>query len=829
ADEEATNYALMAYASSGSSSFLILDNELHSHKSDNRVPKNLENDMYKTSEGYHAVPPPYTGTFLPPKPDLVFTGNPNASESVANVINVESSTNKSSKDMSKTLRSDAPIVEDWISDSEDETEIESMSLNHLIKDCDYYEKQMVQKPMWNSAMRVNHQSSVRMTHPYSNRNVVSTTVLTRSRLVSLNAATPVTTAVTRSTVKSTWLVKHVVNKAHSPVRRPINQKTATKNSNFNKKVTIVKVNKVNVVQDFEEINGGCVAFGGNPKGGKITGKGKIKTGKLNFNDVYFVKKLKFNLFSISQMCNKKNGVLFTDTECVVLSSDFKLPDENHVLLRVQRENNMYNVYLKNVVSSGDLTCFFAKATLDESNLWHRRLRHIIFKTINKLVKGNLVRGLPSNIFENNHTCVACQKGKQHKASFHTHESDNRVPKNLKNDSTNKPSKDMFTTHRLTAPIIEDWISDSEDETEIESMPKQREPSLVTSTEHMKSSRESVKKVEQHKQAANLRKNNQKSRDRNVVPTAVLTRFRLVSLNAARPVPTVVTQSTMKKFEEIDRGYVEFGWNPKGEIDGGYVAFGGNPKGGKISGKGKIKTGKLDFDDVYFVKELRFNLFSVSQMCDKKNNVLFTDSECVVLSSDYKLPDKNHVLLRVPRENNMYNVDLKNVVPSGGLTCLFEKATLDESILWHKRLGHINFKTMNKLVMGNLVRGLPSKIFKNNHTCVVCQKGKQHKASCIKENLDARKVEKETVSAQQYVLLPLCSNWVTNDSAPANAAKPNLTKSTNSFNTASPSVNSVSLNFRIAGKSSFVDPSKYPDDPDMPKLEDIVYLDDKDDV
>nr|GFA80525.1 ribonuclease H-like domain-containing protein [Tanacetum cinerariifolium] len=98
-----------------------------------------------------------------------------------------------------------------------------------------------------------------------------------------------------------------------------------------------------------------------------------------------------------------------------------------------------------------------------------------------------------------------------------------------------------------------------------------------------------------------------------------------------------------------------------EFNGGYVSFGGNPKGGKISGKCKIKTGKLDFDDVYFVKELKFNIISVSQMCDKKNNVLFIDTAWVVLSSDFKLLDENQVLLRVPRENNMYNVDLKNVV------------------------------------------------------------------------------------------------------------------------------------------------------------------------
>nr|GEX67020.1 retrovirus-related Pol polyprotein from transposon TNT 1-94 [Tanacetum cinerariifolium] len=69
------------------------------------------------------------------------------------------------------------------------------------------------------------------------------------------------------------------------------------------------------------------------------------------------------------------------------------------------------------------------------------------------------------------------------------------------------------------------------------------------------------------------------------------------------------------------------------------------------------------------------------------------------------------MFKVPRKDNIYSIDLKNVVPQGGLTCLFAKATLDESNLWHRRLGHINFKTMNKLVRGNLVKGLPSKFLK----------------------------------------------------------------------------------------------------------------------
>ncbi|GKC41522.1 ribonuclease H-like domain-containing protein [Tanacetum coccineum] len=167
-----------------------------------------------------------------------------------------------------------------------------------------------------------------------------------------------------------------------------------------------------------------------------------------------------------------------------------------------------------------------------------------------------------------------------------------------------------------------------------------------------------------------------------------------------------------------------------DYDGGFVSFGDGI--GRISRKGKIKTGTLDFDNVYFCKELKYNLFSVSQIHDKKNNVLFTDIECLVLSSNFKLLDKSQVLLRVPRKDNIYSVDLKSVVPTKGLTCLFAKAIIDESNLWHRRHGRINFKNMNKLVRGNLVRGLPLKIFENDHSCVACQKGKQHKASSTKD-------------------------------------------------------------------------------------------------
>nr|GEW10459.1 ribonuclease H-like domain-containing protein [Tanacetum cinerariifolium] len=403
---------------------------------------------------------------MPYKPDLVFTDASTINEIVHTAFNVKLSPTKPEIFLSQSNRSSAPIIEYWVSDSEDEYEAEPTqnapsfvhppehvkttrpsvktvehpipaknlkqdilksrvhrssrnrkagfvckSLTHMIKDHDFYEKQMVQKHVRNHAMRGTHHHYARMSNPQPYRHVVPTAVLTKSRLLSFTAARPITAIVPQPHVTRPRPGKNVVTKLHSPPRRHINRRRSPKPSTFSQKVTTAKAPQGNpqhalkdkgvidsgcsrhmtgnmsYLSNFEAINGGYVAFGGNPKGGKITGKGKIRTGNLDFDNVYFVKELKFNLFSVSQMCDKKNSVLFTDTECIVLSSDFKLLDASHVLLRVPRENNMYNVDLKNIVPSGDLTCLFVKATLDESNLWHRRLVHINFKTMNKLVKG----------------------------------------------------------------------------------------------------------------------------------------------------------------------------------------------------------------------------------------------------------------------------------------------------------------------------------------------------------------------------------------------------------------------------------------------------------
>nr|GEU41896.1 putative ribonuclease H-like domain-containing protein [Tanacetum cinerariifolium] len=250
------------------------------------------------------------------------------------------------------------------------------SVDHLIKDRDFHAKKMAKPAQRNYANRGSHKQYALKPLKHS----VPTTVLTQSKPVSNTTVRPVSAVLPYIPVtcpRHANQVVPMVSAAQGKQGTWGNPQLALQdkgviNCGCSRRMT----GNMSYLSEFEELNGGYVAFRGNPKGGKITGKGKIKTRLL-------------------------------------------LPDESQVLLRVPIENNMYNVNLKNIVPSRDLTCLFAKATLDESNLWHRRLAHVNFKTLNKLVKGNIVRGLPTNVFENDHTCVACKKGKKHRASCKT--------------------------------------------------------------------------------------------------------------------------------------------------------------------------------------------------------------------------------------------------------------------------------------------------------------------------------------------------------------------------------------------------------------------------
>nr|GEU37544.1 putative ribonuclease H-like domain-containing protein [Tanacetum cinerariifolium] len=431
-------------------------------------PSNLY-DRFIPSGGYHVVPPPYTGTFMPPKPDLVFhTAHSAETEHLA--FNVQVSPTKPEQALSPSPRPSAPIIEDWIFDSEEDSQIQApkvvpsfaqsskhvkyprppgqplsatilavipvpvssktpchgtrmnkkacfvcKSMDHLIKDCDFHNRKLAQRTY---ASRDTHKQYASLNPYKSHTHMVTTAVLLQSKSVLNTAARLVSAALPNLHMTRPNHAYRVVTKSNLPIRRHLLHSPSSKTSNSPPRVTVAKATVDSAAQgkkgtwfwrpkcpildpdfrttsasmtlkrfdyndalgrsksgvidsgcsrhmtgnmfylsEFEELNGGYVAFGGNPKGGKII------------------------------VSHKKNSVLFTDTECLVLSPDFKLPDESQVLLRVPRENNMYNVNLKNIVPSGDLTFLFTKATLDESNLWHRRLGHINFKTINTLFCG----------------------------------------------------------------------------------------------------------------------------------------------------------------------------------------------------------------------------------------------------------------------------------------------------------------------------------------------------------------------------------------------------------------------------------------------------------
>nr|GFB01200.1 ribonuclease H-like domain-containing protein [Tanacetum cinerariifolium] len=255
-------------------------------------------------------------------------------------------------------------IEDWVFDSEED----DMPQSYELVKSPRHSGQLFQAPILvapSVSLRSNPHSKgsrrpqkdcfVPAAAPSKSQSVLTTAART------VSAAKPICAKRTRPKLAS-----HAVSKSKSPLRRHLPHHPSLYPRNSPPRVTTAKasaVRNMSYLSNFEELNGGYVAFGGNPKGGKITKK------------------------------------------------DFKLPDASYVLLRVPKENNMYNVNLRNIVPSGDLTCLFAKATLDESNLWHRRLGHVNFKTINKLVKGNLVRGLPTKASYGPLWPYFCQKPK----------------------------------------------------------------------------------------------------------------------------------------------------------------------------------------------------------------------------------------------------------------------------------------------------------------------------------------------------------------------------------------------------------------------------------
>ncbi|GJX37166.1 integrase, catalytic region, zinc finger, CCHC-type containing protein [Tanacetum coccineum] len=153
---------------------------------------------------------------------------------------------------------------------------------------------------------------------------------------------------------------------------------------------------------------------------------------------------------------------------------------------------------------------------------------------------------------------------------------------------------------------------------------------------------------------------------------------------------------------------------------GTVRF-GNDNFAAITGYGDYIQGNITICHVYYVEGLGHNLFSVGQFCDGDLEVAFRSKTCYVRNLE------GDDLLTGGRESNLYTISISDMAASSPV-CLMSKATSTKSWLWHRRLSHLNFGTINDLTRLDLVDGLPKFKYGKDHLCSACERGKSKKAS-----------------------------------------------------------------------------------------------------
>ncbi|GJS80884.1 retrovirus-related pol polyprotein from transposon TNT 1-94 [Tanacetum coccineum] len=542
-----------------------------------------------------------------------------------------------------------------------------------------------------------------------------------------------------------------------------------------------------LLRNFVEKFMGTVRFG-NDNFAAITGYGDYIHGNITICHVYYVEGLGHNLFSVGQFCDGDLEVAFRSNTCYVRNL------EGDDLLTGGRDSNLYTISISDMAASSPI-CLMSKATSTKSWLWHRRLSHLNFGTINDLTKLDLVDGMNATssvkrpksrdshvktsvldvskneakkeavyVRKNKQTdntfakvvsnkenvidvavanaskaktllCVSCMQSvlipchdkcvAKHKLNVRsnarrTFSVNSRIPKS--SETTFVAPKTRFSEKATQSKTL--------DTTSVASKSKIDEASASKARDKVSSAFKKKKRNMRDKPLSPFMLNKIRTSrlwqkwfesQPNVMWTPVNTKPH-AHTNPSNTKPLVVQivlwvvdsgcskhmtgdRSLLRNFVEKFMGTVRFG----------------NDNFAAITGYGDYIHGNITICHVYYVEGLGHNLFSVGQFCDGDLEVAFRSNTCYVRNLE------GDDLLTGGRDLNLYTISISDMAASLPI-CLMSKATSTKSWLWHRRLSHLNFGTINDLTKLDLVDGLPKFKYGKDHLCSACERGKSKKAS-----------------------------------------------------------------------------------------------------
>ncbi|KAJ9535904.1 hypothetical protein OSB04_un000938 [Centaurea solstitialis] len=163
-----------------------------------------------------------------------------------------------------------------------------------------------------------------------------------------------------------------------------------------------------LLSNYREEYGGSVKFGNNELS-PVVGHGDIVCKDITINNVAHVEGLNHNLFSIGKFCDKDLEVNFNKRRCAVRT------EWGRELLVGTRKTNLYTIKLRHMLAKKS-QCLITQKSSHQSLLWHRRLSHLNYRYLDRLVKERLVSGIPMIKFEPDQLCSGCAQGKMKRAS-----------------------------------------------------------------------------------------------------------------------------------------------------------------------------------------------------------------------------------------------------------------------------------------------------------------------------------------------------------------------------------------------------------------------------